>query len=280
MLLRYLSFCRENNKVIALVDFNTFDKDVLSDYACLLKSLATEISVRFKLALPERQIKKQQMFNHFIEYHLLSELNNYVIIAFDNIERIMNKSYSEDFFAMLRMWHDKRAEESGQFCRLGIAMAHSTEAKLFIRDPLRSPFTVAEKVSLVPFTVTETKRLNDRYGKPLLSCDCLSLCQLVSGHPYLIHEALYNLCRPNPLTIEMLRENAAKVDGPFGGHLKAILYNVTNANLLPHLCSAINDGNIDEDAFYRLEAAGLLRRKNGQIIPANDVYAEFFRRIR
>ncbi len=278
LLARYLGICRDSGKAVASVSFAIFEQTTISDYSRFLITLAFELARCLKLAPPAGRLERQQGFNAYMETTLLPQMKGSVVLAFDDTDHIMRQGYAQDFFSMLRMWHDKRADPTCEFSKLGLALVTSSEPRLFIKDPLRSPFNVVAPLQLEPFTDAEAARLNLLYGAPLSDTECTTLCRLVAGHPFFLHEAFYRLCGPSPMSFKRLKMEAARANGPFGQHLRAMLSNLKSASLLHVMLQAINDGTIADDDFYRLEGAGLVRRKSsGRIVPANKVYAEFFR---
>ena len=78
------------------------------------------------------------------------------------------------------------------------------------------------------------------------------------------------------------KQKAAAEDGPFAEHLRKL-----SKRLLRHkeLTSALKDllgRNIQPErtAYYLLESLGLVRFDSaGRIIPANRLYAEYFKRV-
>jgi hypothetical protein len=75
---------------------------------------------------------------------------------------------------------------------------------------------------------------------------------------------------------------ATSSEGPFGDHLKALLFKLErHAGLLDALRQAIQHGTLpDEETYYRLRGAGLVTRDDGRIRAANEIYARFFGEVR
>jgi len=281
LLAHYVALCRANGKAVASVNFSTFEKGTISDYGRFLTMLASQLARRLRLAAPACELKTQQQFLEFLESALLPALNGPVIFAFDETDRILRQDYAQDFFSMVRMWHDDRADPMLEWHRVGLALASSSEPKLFITDAVRSPFSVGLRLHLEPFTDREVAELNTRYGSPLLASDCRSLHRLVGGHPFLTQDAYYKLFGPDSIPFPLLCTQAARDDGPFGEHLRAMLSNILAAEgLLAAIKQVIDHGTVPRnDDFYRLEGAGLVRRENDWIVPTNLIYKEFFRSV-
>jgi hypothetical protein len=76
-----------------------------------------------------------------------------------------------------------------------------------------------------------------------------------------------------------LDKHAAERVGPFTDHLRALMLLLEQQpGLLPAMRQVIADGSVHEDeAFYRLHGAGLVRHEEGRVRPANLLYARFFK---
>jgi hypothetical protein len=282
LLVRYVALCRHNGKAVVSVNFSMFEEAIISRYGAFLSALAATLARHLRLPAPPGNTTTQQKFISFIEYTLLASLEGPVVFVFDETDRIMRQAYAQDFFSMVRSWHDNRADPAQEWHKLGLALVTSSEPKLFIKNALTSPFNVGLRLSLEPFTAAELAVLNARYGSPLSDAECAQLHRLAGGHPFLTQEAFYRVCGPARIGFSELCEEAAHGDGPFGEHLRAMLSNVrAGEGLLAAMQRVIASGAVERDTdFYRLEGAGLVRRDNDRIVPANQVYADFFRGVR
>ena len=147
-------------------------------------------------------------------------------MVFDDADRVFQFPYRDDFFTLIRGWHDKRATND-LWCRLNLIIAHSTEPHLWIQNVVeRSPFNVGQRLTLDDFDLERISQLNARHGHPLkTSGDIQQLSGLVAGHPYLIRRALYALAR-NKWSIAQLQKVAVNETGPFGDHLRDRLWDL------------------------------------------------------
>lgn len=281
LLAHYVALCRANGKAVASVDFSRFEKGIISEYGRFLSTLALQLTRRLRLPSPAGELKTQQAFLEFLESELLPALKGPVVFVFDETDRIMRHDYAQDFFSMVRMWHNDRADPVLEWHKVGLALASSSEPKLFIKDALRSPFNVGLQLQLESFTASDVTALNALYGSPLSDADCTKLYRLVGGHPFLTQDAYYKLCGPDSISFKRLCTKSAQDDGPFGEHLRAMLSNVDAVDgLLAALKQAVNHGTVPRSGdYYRLEGAGLVRRDNGRIVTTNQIYAIFFRGV-
>lgn len=286
LLKRYLSACRRAGKMIVLIDLSLFSDQDLADYPTFLSLLASELLDRLDLDAPARpNVRGQPDMTRFVERKILQAVPDNVVLAFDEVDRVLGKPYQSGFFSMLRHWHERRTDGAGTaFARLELALVISTEPYLLIADALRSPFNVRAPIELHPFNVEECRELNRRHHDLLGDEQVQRLTELLNGHRYLTRLAYYRLTRPKPIDFATLLRDAASDDGPFGDHLRTLLARIKQhpgQDLLSALRQVIAHGTApNDDAYYRLKGAGLVRRENDRIVPANGLYARFFGGLR
>ncbi len=105
----------------------------------------------------QRQLlSPSQRFSQFIEDVLLTEISQNIVIFIDEIDSILNLSWKDDFFLLIRACYNKRAinyeYKRLAFCLLGVA----TPADL-IRDKDRTPFNIGKAIDLTGFTFEEAR---------------------------------------------------------------------------------------------------------------------------
>jgi hypothetical protein len=282
LLIRYLSECRKAQKIVIQTDFSRFSETDLTHYPSFLSLLGAQLLrciVSGELNAPV--MENQLDMTHFLENEVLNRVSENLVLAFNQADRILGKSYQSDFFSMLRSWCDSRAS-SNQFRRLDLALLISTEPFLLIRDAYRSVFDTQYSYELSPFSRDECQKLNHRYSDLLTDDQVDQLWDLLNGHPLLTQLAYFRLTRPRPIDFDTLIRTAAQDDGPFGGHLRALYSEIKrnpDIDLLGALRQVIRGKPvIGDEIFYRLKRAGLVRRESdGRIVPANGLYARFFK---
>lgn len=282
LLIRYLARCSEAGKRFALIDFQTFTDVQLDEYGVLLTELAKHLVRGFRLELPEPpEIQNQSDLSAFIEDAILAQLDGPVTFAFDEVDRVLGRSYQSDFFSMLRLWHNRRAEPLSQWERVDIALVIATEPYLLIDSKDRSPFNVAIAVEPDSFDRTALDDLNGRYGGVLSPDELDDLHELVAGHPFLTRLAFYRIVTGQSPSFAALHDAAAEPDGPFGDHLRAMLVLLQHQEgLLSAVRQVVRHRSVPEDElYYRLHGAGLARREGGRVVPSNLLYARFFRNL-
>lgn len=253
----------------------------MADYPTFLMTLAQEIWEQLgqtPQAVPSRLRSQREMIK-YIERSLLETIEEAVVIAFDEMDRVLGRSYQSDFFSMLRFWHNQRANPLANWAKLGLAIVISTEPYLFIKDVLRSPFNVGLSIELRLFNEAECQKLNGLYHARLTKNQLLQLMALLNGHPHLTHLAFYALTATS-MDFSDLVLKAAERDGPFGAHLRALEYKLMDdmgRRLLEAMREIVHDGEASSrEDFYRLHGAGLVREDSARIVPTNQLYGRFF----
>ncbi|MBX0331360.1 AAA-like domain-containing protein [Oscillochloris sp. ZM17-4] len=282
LLQRIIDAAWASGKVVAFLDFQEFDKTVLSDpdiffsqfCAWLTDALELENRIDQYWTSPLGNIKR---CTNYVERHLLKQVGKPLVIAMDEVERLFETEFRDDFFGMLRSWHNKR-KVGNVWKNLDLVLVTSTEPYQLIASLNQSPFNVGEVIDLADFSYEQVAELNRRHDSPLNSSDESRLMDLLSGHPYLTRRALY-LIASNRITCTDLFAHAADDQGPFGDHLRHYLFRL---NLRTDLITAMREIlrlHIcpDEQLFFRLRGAGLVRREGSTVVPRCQLYANYFK---
>jgi hypothetical protein len=280
LLIRYLAASKSQGKQTAFVDFQGLSDTQLTNYAEFLRYVVVVLLRRFDLAtdnLPA--IESGLDATDLIEKRLLDRIDAPVVLAFEEVDRLLGKPWQNDFFGMLRTWHNKRWEDA--WSRLDLALVIATEPYLLVNSADQSPFNVGEIVQMGRLDQRGVDELNGRYGSPLSVEQCQALFELTDGQPYLSRVALYRLITETT-TWPALQAEADTDAGPFADHLKAMLMQLHRAGLEEAMREVVKRSHIpgnDPIIYYRLRGAGLIKGETRQPVPANLLYARFFKRM-
>jgi hypothetical protein len=283
LLNRYLDEGCRLGKHCAFVDFQCFANSDLDEYLAFLNRLTSALlrCLDIDKPTPVPAFCSQPEFSFYVEDHIVRKVGGPLVLAFDEVDHILGRPYQQDFFGLLRAWHNDRSKPMSAWEQVDLALVIATEPYLLIDRGDQSPFNVTVPVEPGSFPRAALDELNARYGSILGSTDLDRLFELLSGHPYLTRLAFYRLVTGVPLP--RLFENAAAADGPFGEHLRRLLLLLQegSVNLTAALQRIIAYGTVpDEHALRRLEGAGLVIRSSGRVVPANLLYARFFKAVR
>lgn len=283
LLVRGIHHADENGARIVHLDMQRINSDFLQTPDVFLHYLA-EFIVR-KLWLDLTQVQKlwrgslgpQDKLTYLLEDYVLTSVDASIILAMDEVDRLLQTPFHSDIFGLMRSWHNSRAIDD-VWNKLNLVMVISTEPHLLISEVSQSPFNVGLKLYLKDFNEAQVRDLNHRHGSPVQESDFHHLMKLLSGHPYLTRKALYTLVT-EPMAWDHLSRMAARDQGPFGDHLrhhhwllhkqpdlKAAMQQVIRANR----CT-------NEIAFFRLLRAGLVKGSGDVCKCRCDLYEIYFK---
>jgi hypothetical protein len=248
-----------------------------------LRDLA-EFIVR-KLRLDVNEVAKswqsslgpQDKLTYLMEDYVLPETDAPIILALDEVDRLLQTPFHSDFFALLRSWHNSRALDE-QWDKLDLVMVISTEPYLLIADVNQSPFNVGLKLYLEDFNDDQVRQLNMRHGDPVEDSDFPQVMELLAGHPYLTRKALYLLVTAEMTWTELVRV-AALDQGPFGDHLRWQQWLLRDEPELRAALKQVIEQHQCEDemALFRLLQAGLVKGSGDYYTCRCDLYRIYFK---
>lgn len=283
LLIRTMSAATQAQKQVAFLDFQLFDDLALKDANTFYKQfcmwLTDELDMDDRVEeYWQRPLGNSQRCTRYMGRYLLKELGSPLLLAMDEVESVFDAPFRNDFFSMLRSWHNKRASNS-LWRQLDLALVTSTEPYQLIADLNQSPFNVGEIIEVADFSDDQIKELNARHGSPLRPSEIEQLFGLLRGHPYLTRRALY-LTASKRITLNSLIQTAIDDRGPFGDHLRYHLFRLHRQQTLTRAFQQVLERERCEDAalFWRLRGAGLVRRVDDRVVPRCKLYRDYFRR--
>jgi hypothetical protein len=245
-----------------------------------------------------------------MEDHILPTIKQQaMILALDEADLLMlHSSHYEDFFSMLRSWYNKGSNPNlPLWKKFGLILAISTEPHLLIENPHKSPFNVGYRIYLEDFDKESVLELNQnyvqRYGlSPATEAEIDEMMGLLGGHPALTRKVLDALANNEQTSWANIAQHAVNVNsslfsthlhevfGPLRDHaeLKDVFKQILEIEDSPDKLSdkifrflrlnRFGQGNtIDDQALFRLNRAGLVRRKGGSYECRNKLYESYFR---
>jgi AAA-like domain/TIR domain len=282
LLIRMIGAAASCGKRVAYLDFQLFDRSALADAnvffrqfcACLNDSL--EIDDRVD-EYRDEALSNSYWCTRYLSLHVLKKSGAPIVLAMDEVESIFDTAFRSDFFAMLRNWHNSRALKPA-WKKLDLALVTSTEPYQLIADLNQSPFNVGLVINLEDFTPGQVAELNRRHGSPLSPGEEKRLMELINGHPYLVRRALY-LVASGLISAPELFDRATEDRGPFGDHLRYHIFRMHDQKrLIEGMGQVIERKTLaDENVFFRLRGAGLVRSEGRAVVPRCQLYADYFR---
>ena len=284
VLARLFQHARDKGRPAVFIDFQRLDSAQLGDLNSLLRYIADVLAIKLKTnanaqgywSTPLGPIDK---LTSFVEGEILDHAVAPVVLLMDEVDRVFGHPCCDDFFGLLRSWHNSRAFDP-LWEQLDLVLAYSTEASLLIGDQNQSPFNVGHPLETSDFTLEEVLLLNQKHGSPLKKdTEIDGLMELLAGHPFLTRKALYELVK-RPMTFAALRSCAAYDDGPFADHLHRYLVVVgENSDHQAVFKAALSTGMCETDkAFHALRSAGLIRGHSRLAVqPRCELYWRYFK---
>ncbi len=226
LLARSAALLRQRGDSVVITDFQALSRSEIERsttlYRALVHSFATQLGLAYEPSWNE-WIGPNSNLDALIE-SLLRQVEGPVWWAMDDVDRVFGTEHADDFFGLVRSWHNRRAlDPEGPWKRLSLLISYATEAHLFIRDLNQSPFNVGVRVSLRDFTEAEVVELGSRHGivDPARTS---AVYAIAKGHPFLTQRAYSFLTRGG--SVEELAATAPLNDGPFGDHLRHLVESI------------------------------------------------------
>ncbi|MEM7345985.1 MAG: AAA-like domain-containing protein [Chloroflexota bacterium] len=283
LLVRGIHYAKQNGAKIVSLDLQRMDTDRLTAPELFLRDFAEQIVRKLRLDVSEidnfwqGSLGAQDKLTYLMEDYILPEANAPIILALDEVDRLLQVPFHTDFFGLLRSWHNSRAMDE-LWDQLNLVMVISTEPYLLITDVNQSPFNVGLKIYLDDFDETQLRDLNQRHGSPVQERDLPSMINLLGGHPYLARKALYTMVTES-LVWDDLVKSATLDHGIFGDHLRRHHWLLRDEpNLQTALKQVITKERCDDEmALFRLLQTGLIKGSGDAYTCRCDLYRVYFK---
>jgi hypothetical protein len=282
LLMRIIQAARNAGKRVAYLDFQQLNNSVLNDEELFFRHFCSWISDELELEDKveeyfNRNLTTIQRVDRYLQRYILKGLGHPLVLAMDEVDRVFDTKFRNDFFGMLRSWHNNRAIYPS-LDKLDLVLVTSTEPYQLINDLNQSPFNVGQIIELEDFTPEQVAQLNRRHNSPFDNNTLQQLLRLLGGHPFLVRKALY-LVASGQITPTELFANATAASGPFGDHLRRLLSLLYDKQELIQGLLLVISQNIcpDRQIFWRLQGSGLVRASGQSVLPRCQLYAEYFR---
>jgi len=268
---------------IVYIDLQAIEHDGFESADHFLKNFASIIARKLKMDVAvvnqiwREKLGPQDKLVKVMEDYVLPKSDQQIILAMDEADKLLSAPFHNDFFALMRSWHNNRAMDA-QWNKLNLVMVISTEPYLLISNPNQSPFNVGVKLNLEDFSREQVQYLNHRHGDPIKEKDMETFFELLNGHPYLTRKALY-LFVSEHWTWENLYKHAADDQGPFADNLRRQLWFIQeNDALQDALRQVLYENKCDNDkALWRLLRAGLVKGLGDRYYCRCGLYDKYFR---
>jgi hypothetical protein len=281
LLIRGIQHAKKTGSNIVHLDMQRVDSNHLASIENFTRYLAEYIVFKLKLNADEierhrrKGLSPQENLSNFLEDYVFEKFDQNILLAIDEIDRLLQTDFYSEFFALLRSWHNNRASDE-RWDKLNIAMVISTEPYLLIPDNTQSPFNVGMNLYLEDFKADQVQALNIKHGSPVGPADFQQMMDLLGGHPYLTRKALYALVTEK-ITWGQFMKTAKQDHGPFGDHLRRFHWLIRDDEKIKEaLRLVIRSNQCPEEMVYRLLQAGLVKASGNVCKCRCDLYRDYF----
>ncbi|MEG4519977.1 MULTISPECIES: AAA-like domain-containing protein [unclassified Microcoleus] len=210
LMLRIIDAAVDRGYRTVTLDFQQADTAVFASLDKFLRWLCVNVARQLKLEPNIDEFWDEDMGSKvsctiYFENYLLQQIDSPIVLAINEINRVFERTnIAQDFLSVIRFWYEQ-ARASKIWQKLRTVVIHSAENYIAL-NVNQSPFNVGMPIKLSEFTAEQVQDLAGRYGlKWSDRAPIQQLMNMVGGHPYLVHLALYHLA--------ILQQNRLSVDG-------------------------------------------------------------------
>ncbi len=265
LLNRALSTIYKEKATIIFTDFSQFSNEDIKDLDTLcmrvIGNIMSQVDENASSSLTWNPMHGAGgNMEHAIHHSVLKKIPGRIVWAMEEVDRVLVRPFSTEFFSFLRGYHEKGKTDLGRLWKnLTMIMTVTTEPHLYIKDLNRSPFNIVPSINLFDFTLDQVEDLNNRYGNPVSSREGLKAVMLLTGgQPYLVQRVLYTLSHKED-SMDHLFSVASSPSGPFGEHLhQTVGLAMRDSALQVALVKLVARMPAERADLLRLECAGII----------------------
>ena len=301
LMLRIIHAALERGYRTVTVDFQQADEAVFASLDKFLRWLCVNVARQLKLEPNLAEFWDEDMGSKvscslYFENYLLAESDSPVVLVLNELNRVFKRAnIAQEFLPLLRFWYEQ-ARASVAWQKLRIVVIHSTE--IYIALSLnQSPFNVGLPIKLSELTAEQVQDLARRHGLNWSdSYPIEQLMNMVGGHPYLVHLALYHLAilLQNPLSVdrdesgeewglaelEELLIAAPTHSGIYSDYLRnqsiALQQQPELASAFQQVVDAKNSVHLEPLMAYQLDSMGLVKLEGNNCSLSCELYRLYF----
>lgn len=272
---------------IVYLDFGSVERTIVQDLDKLLRWLCVMVSRQLGLANQVKDYWDTDILGSndnctvYFEEYILTEIDSQIALALDNIDRLFAyEGLIEDFFGMLRSWHEK-GKIDPRWAQLKLILSHSTEVYVSL-DINQSPFNTGVPILLEEFTTQEVATLAELYQLDWQQSEVTQLMNLVGGHPYLVRLAMYQI-KTNKLPLSQFLDRTLWETGIYGNPLRRLRNILKQSSKLSLAYSKVIESDtpvaLDAADIYQLHSIGLVKYQQNLVVPRCKLYQDYFQQI-
>ena len=277
----------DRQQKIVYLDFDSVERSIAGDLDKLLRWLCVMVSRQLKLDNKVKEYWDTDILGSndnctvYFEEYILAETSAAIAFALDNIDKLFSyQGVIEDFFGMLRSWHEK-GKTDDSWAQLRLILSHSTEVYIPL-DINQSPFNAGIPILLEEFDASRVETLAGLYQLDWNESQVAQLMNLVGGHPYLVRLAMYEI-KTNNLTIEQFLNKATLeieiYSNPLRRLLNTLKQSIDLTSAFAQVVKSTAPVALDSLQIYQLHSIGLVRHEQNLVSPRCKLYRDYFSRV-
>lgn len=232
-----------------------------------------------------------QRFLRFFDEVVLSKISEPVVIFIDEIDMTLDLSFTDDFFAAIRVVHNDRAQYPA-YKRLTFVLLGVATPDELIKDNRRTPFNIGQPILIRDFTLAECKQLSEAIEAkhPTQSQNYFNqIYAWTNGHPYLTQKLCVAVINTpsvdDPRLVDNLLNSIFLTDqGPRDDNIRFVQDRVLgdpHARKMLQIYKKILQGKKENDnkksvAINRLKIYGLVVANRNKLSQRNKIYITIF----
>ncbi|MEC4894653.1 MAG: AAA-like domain-containing protein [Oscillatoria sp. PMC 1051.18] len=287
LIMRILAEATNQKYQAVYLNLGSVDKGILTNLDKFLRWLCLKTSKQLNLSNHLNEYWDTDILGSndnctgYFEEYLLAENKSPLVLALDEVDRLFpHTEVIEDFFGMLRSWHEK-GKMSQPWQQLRLIIAHSTEIYIPL-DINQSPFNAGITVELNEFNEQQINSLVRLHELNWNHHQIKQIMAVVGGHPYLLRLTMYYLSSAE-IELEQILSEASDESGIYNHHLRGQMLALKQVPELAEAFKIVVDANepveLDSLQIYKLHSLGLVQRKGNQVVPRCRLYRDYFRRV-
>lgn len=215
----------------------------------------------------------------YFEKYILQQNAAPLVLCIDDVDVLFAyPDLCEDFFGLLRSWHEK-ARSRGIWKKLHLILSHSTEA--YIRLNInQSPFNIGLLIELPDFEIRQAAQLAQRAGLSYRSKEIEPILSLLGGHPYLLQLAFDHLKLVPGSTIADFLRNAPTQSGIYRSHLQQLWQELKERPDLESAFASVIEADcpvaLEPTLAYQLQSMGLIKLTGNLAKVSCSLYQQYF----
>ncbi|MDJ0595761.1 MAG: AAA-like domain-containing protein [Pleurocapsa sp. MO_226.B13] len=215
----------------------------------------------------------------YFEEYLLPATDSPLVVSLDDLDLIFpHPEIYEDFFALLRFWHE-RAKSRQLWKQLRLIVVYSTEVYIPLNIN-QSPFNVGVPIELLEFNQDQVKKFAQLHGLNWNEAQIKQLMAMVGGSPYLLKLAFAYLKNHRDISLSDFLRAAPTEAGIYSDHLRQHLLELRQDKILnlafKKVVSVTETVQIEPIQAYKLDRMGLVKISDNQVKPRCELYRQYF----